>query len=119
VFGAGFIGHGLPVYDIRKYTDGYPSVGCNYCISTPALGQALVEVIGNKGGSLLLGHGIAVVDSSIRGLVTRAYMMRLNAIVQQMAVSLGGTVNYLEEPQPETVTNTADWEYWNRMISTR
>src|SRR5262249_59215119 len=24
LFGAGFIGNGLPVYDIRKYTDGYP-----------------------------------------------------------------------------------------------
>src|SRR5262249_4909328 len=92
LFGAGFIGNGLPVYDIRKYTDGNPSVGCAYCISTPLLGQALVDVMRDKGASLLLGHGIAVVDSSIPGLVKRAYNMRLNAIILQMALSLGGTV---------------------------
>ena len=87
LLGANFIGNGLPIYDIRKYTGGYPSpVGCAHCISTAELGQALVEVIGNKGASLLLGHGIAVVESSIPGLVTRAYNMRVNAMIQQMAL---------------------------------
>ena len=120
LFGAGFIGNGLPVYDIREYTDGYPSVGCAYCISTPTLGQALARIIGDKGAALLLGHGVAVVDSSIPALVRRAYNMRLNAMIQQMALSLGGTVNYIEGPQVTTnVANTVDWEYWKQMISTK
>lgn len=119
LFGANFIGDGLPIYDIRKYTGGYPSpVGCAHCISTPALGQALVEVIGDKGASLLLGHGIAVVEASIPALVNRAHDMRMNAVIQQMAVSLGGTVNYLEGSQPSSNTpNPAAWEYWTQLIS--
>ena len=89
---ANFIGAGLPVYDIRKYTGGYPSpVGCAHCISTPELGRALAEVIGNRGASLLFGHGIAVVEASLPALVSRAHDMRMNAVIQQMALSLGGT----------------------------
>jgi HCOMODA/2-hydroxy-3-carboxy-muconic semialdehyde decarboxylase len=118
LLGASFIGKGLPIYDIRKYTEGYPSpVGCAHCISTAELGKALVEVIGNEGASLLLGHGIAVVDSSIPALVSRAYNMRLNAMIQRMALSLGPTVNYLDPPQGATrIANTADWDYWKWMI---
>ena len=94
---ANFIGAGLPVYDIRTFTGGYASpVGCGHCISTPELGRALAKMLGNSGASLLFGHGIAVVEASIPGLVSRALDMRANAVIQQMALSLGGKVNYLE-----------------------
>ena len=118
-FAANFIGAGLPVYDIRKYTGGYASpVGCAHCISTPELGRALAEVLGSKGASLLFGHGIAVVGPSLPALVSRAYDMRMNAVIQQMARSLGGTVNHLGEPQGSaTVSNPAAWEYWKRRVS--
>ena len=57
-----FIGDGLPIYDITQFTGGAPSpVGCSWCISTPQLGRALAMVMGNKDGSLLLDHGIALV----------------------------------------------------------
>jgi len=121
LFGANFIGAGLPVYDIRTYTGGYPSpVGCAHCISTPELGRALAGVLGNKGASLLFGHGIAVVEASIPALVSRAHDMRTNAVVQQMALSLGGAVSYLEASQPPANTpNPAAWEYWKHMVSGR
>ena len=121
LLGANFIGAGLPVYDIRKYTGGYPSpVGCAHCISTPALGQALAEVIGNRGASLLFGHGIAVVEASIPALVSRTHDMRMNAVIQQMALSLGGRVNYLDGSQPSSTTpDPAAWEYWKRVVSNR
>ena len=114
-----FIGAGLPIYDIRKYTGGYASpVGCAHCISTPELGRALADVLGKRGASLLFGHGIAVVASSVPELVNRAYDMRMNAVIQQMAMSLGGTVNYLEErAAPTGVGNGSGWEYWTRTAS--
>jgi HCOMODA/2-hydroxy-3-carboxy-muconic semialdehyde decarboxylase len=119
LLGGSFIGAGLPIYDIRKYTGGYASpVGCAHCISTPELGRALAEVLGNRGGSLLFGHGIAVVAGSVPELVNRAYAMRLNAVIQQMALSLGGTVNYLEDAGASVATpDPAAWEYWRRRVS--
>ena len=121
LLGANFIGAGLPIYDIRTYTGGYPSpVGCAHCISTPALGQALADVIGNKGASLLLGHGIAVVDASLPALVSRAHDMRVNAVIQQMALSLGGTVNYLDGSEPSATTpDPAAWEFWTHLVSNK
>jgi HCOMODA/2-hydroxy-3-carboxy-muconic semialdehyde decarboxylase len=118
---ANFIGDGLPVYDIRTYTGGYPSpVGCAHCISTAGLGQALAKVIGNEGASLLLGHGTAVVEASIPALVSRAHDMRTNAVIQQMALSLGGRVNYLEGSQSSAgAPNPAAWEYWTHLVSNK
>ena len=116
---ANFIGAGLPNYDIRKYTGGYASpVGCAHCISTPELGRALGQELGSRGAALLLGHGIAVVAASLPELVNRAYDMRMNAVIQQMALSLGGTVNYLGEPASATGgADAAVWEYWKTMAS--
>lgn len=115
---ANFIGAGLPVYDIRTFTGGYASpVGCGHCVSTPELGQALAKMLGNSGASLLFGHGIAVVEASIPGLVSRVLDMRANAVILQMALSLGGTVNYLEGAPPSTSSaNPAAWEYWTRRV---
>ena len=42
-----FIGEGLPIYDLTKFTGGAPSpVSCAHCISTPQLGRALAQVMG-------------------------------------------------------------------------
>jgi len=74
-------------------------------------------VLGNRAASLLLGHGIAIVDASLPGLVTRAYDMRMNGVIQQMALSLGGKVTYLEGTQaPATTPNPAAWEYWTHLV---
>jgi HCOMODA/2-hydroxy-3-carboxy-muconic semialdehyde decarboxylase len=117
LLGGSFIGAGLPIYDIRKYTGGYPSpVGCAHCISTPELGRALADVLGDRGAALLFGHGIAVVAGSLPELVNRAYDMRMNAVIQQMAMSLGGTVNYLGASNAPTArVDRASWEYWKRL----
>jgi HCOMODA/2-hydroxy-3-carboxy-muconic semialdehyde decarboxylase len=118
LLGGNFIGAGLPIYDIREYTGGYASpVGCAHCISTPELGRALAMVIGSRGASLLFGHGTAVVEASLPALVNRAYDMRMNAVIQQMALSLGGTVNYLEGSGSPAAPDPAVWEYWKRRVS--
>ena len=119
-----FIGDGLPIFDITKFTGGAPSpISCPVCISTPELGRALVGVMGNESVALLLDHGIAVADSSVRGLVSRAYNLRMNARIQQIAISLGGRVNYFEKPKGTTATGSGraagaypEWDYWKQVV---
>jgi len=114
-----FIGDGLPIYDLTKFTGGAPSpVSCAHCISTPQLGRALAEVMGQKDGSLLLDHGIALGAPSLRALVSRAYNFRLNAKIQALAIGLGGTVNAFEKTVD--VKNASgsypEWDYWKQRV---
>jgi hypothetical protein len=63
------------------------------------------------------------------GLVSRAYNLRMNALIQQQAISLGGQITYLDGqaatvPAPPVVpTGTGggrgadrSWEYWLRVL---
>jgi hypothetical protein len=78
--------------------------------------------MGKKDGALLLDHGIALADSSLRGLVSRAYNLRLNARIERLAIALGGTVNYFEAPV--TAANGPsrgagaypEWDYWKQVV---
>jgi HCOMODA/2-hydroxy-3-carboxy-muconic semialdehyde decarboxylase len=98
--GGTFIGDGLPEFVIGKFLNPQePRVGCAPpCITTPALGQAVATVMGRKPGVLLTGHGIALTDASFYDLVSRVHLLRVNAQIQQMAILLGGQINYLEFP---------------------
>jgi ribulose-5-phosphate 4-epimerase/fuculose-1-phosphate aldolase len=113
-----FIGDGLPLYDLTKFTGGAPSpVSCAHCISTPQLGRALAEVMGKKDGSLLLDHGIALGAPSLRALVSRAYNFRMNAKVQVLAMGLGGTVNAFEKNVDSSgVSGVQEWDYWKQRV---
>jgi hypothetical protein len=114
-----FIGDGLPIYDLTTFTGGAPSpVSCAHCISTPQLGRALAGVMGNKDGSLLLDHGIALGAPSVRALVSRAYNLRLNARIQALAIGLGGTVSAFETGAPPTAAagSYPEWDYWKQTV---
>ena len=114
-----FIGDGLPIYDLTKFTGGAPSpVSCAHCISTPQLGRALAEVMGGKDASLLLDHGIALGAPSVRALVSRAYNFRMNAKIQALAIGLGGTLNALEgaAASKEASDNYPEWDYWKQSV---
>jgi HCOMODA/2-hydroxy-3-carboxy-muconic semialdehyde decarboxylase len=119
--GGAFIGDGLPLWVVGKYDP------TQTLVATPALGRSLAEVMGRKPGALLTGHGIAFTDSSLYGLVQRVYDLRLNAIIQQQAILLGGDITYLEGqdssmPPPPVVPDGSGsgagaarfWEYWSR-----
>ncbi len=116
--GALFIGDGLPIYDITKFTGGAPSpVSCVACISTPQLGKALAMVMGTKDGSLLLDHGIALGAPSARALVSRAHALKMNARIQQIAISLGGTVNAFDGTgKTATPAIYPEWDYWKHVV---
>jgi HCOMODA/2-hydroxy-3-carboxy-muconic semialdehyde decarboxylase len=126
--GGTFIGDGLPMFDIRKF-DPRESI-----ITSPALGRAVAEVMGDKPAALLTGHGIALTDRSLYGLISRAYTLRMNARIQQQAIALRGSIAYLDgqpvvpaaQPAPPVVP-TGDgggatgsdraWELWKRMVN--
>jgi HCOMODA/2-hydroxy-3-carboxy-muconic semialdehyde decarboxylase len=114
-----FIGDGLPMYDITKFTGGARSpVSCAWCISTPQLGRALAGVMGKSDAALLLDHGIALGANSLRALVSRAYNLRMNARIQALAISLGGTVgSFAASSGSSGVSETyPEWEYWRQAV---
>ena len=113
-----FIGDGLPVFDIVKFEP----QATNTLISSPALGHALVGVMGNKDGSLLLDHGIALADYSLRALVSRAFNLRRDAQIQQIAISLHGGVGFFEAPKDTAASGAVrgaaaypEWDYWKQV----
>jgi ribulose-5-phosphate 4-epimerase/fuculose-1-phosphate aldolase len=131
-----FIADGLPLFDIRKFNGGTQQ----RIVTNPALGHALATVLGNRPAVLMQGHGVLVVDSSLPGVVSRAYGLRMNARIQQQAVALGGSVTYLDTPrasssQAPTARPTAApavrssggggaggdraWDYWKHLVSDR
>ena len=80
----------VPVFDTRDaagWTD--------LLISNMALGKALAEKLGNNSVVLLRGHGNAVVGSTVREAVYRAYYTEANAKLLLQAKLLGGPINYL------------------------
>ncbi len=119
VNGGTFIGDTLPLHDIRKFDPR------ETLIRTPELGRSVAMVLGNKPAVLLKGHGIALTDSSLQGLVVRAYNLRMNARIQQEAIALGGKVTYLEPPAPAAPNAAGEagynrgWEYWKQIVSTK
>jgi len=113
-----FIGDGLPLYDLTKFTGGAPSpVSCAHCISTPQLGRALAAMMTAKDAVLLLDHGIALGAPSLRALVSRAYNFRLNAKIQAQAIALGGTVSSFEKIVNGTDSGPyPEWDFWKQRV---
>jgi ribulose-5-phosphate 4-epimerase/fuculose-1-phosphate aldolase len=129
VNGGVFIGSGLPLHDIRRF-DPRETI-----IRTPALGRTVAMALGDRPGVLLRGHGVALTDTSLRRLVVRAYNLRMNALMAQQAIALGGDVSYLLDPPapaspaagpapssptgfgPDAAYNRG-WEYWRQIVST-
>ncbi|MES2604545.1 MAG: class II aldolase/adducin family protein [Pseudomonadota bacterium] len=123
--GGSFIGDGLPIFNIREYHD------TATIIESPAIGQAMAEVMGDSPGVLLTGHGVVLTDSSLYGLVNRIYGLRMNAMVQLQAMALGGEISYLEGEEATAGTSVPvvptgngggrdgaarAWEYWLRTV---
>lgn len=120
---ARFIGTGFPLYDLTQFTGGAPSpVSCTHCISTPELARAMVNVMGKAPVVLLLEHGIAMADSSLRGLVVNAYHLRMNARIQQLAMGLRGEVGYFDTSPADwdlstnQSVNFPEWDYWKQQL---
>jgi len=128
---ANFMTQGLPIFDIRKYTEGGPApVGCAHCISTPDLAHAMALELAEKPAILLYGHGIVVTGKSIADMVSTTNVLRKNAKIQQMVITLNNNNNNnnnnpdseeitsLSLPQPSTdLSEKLDWEFWNKTLT--
>ncbi len=110
----GFIGTGLPVFDIRK------SFGMtNMLINDAAKGKALAQSLGDKPAAFMRGHGGVAVGMSIKHSVGRSVYLKVNA---EMHLQAGG--KKIETLSPEEAHlaeegNTdfpKDWDMWSRKV---
>jgi len=111
---ASFIGTGVPVFDIQK-TFGMTDM----LISDSAKGRALAQALGDKTCVLMRGHGVAVVGPSIQHAVGRSVYLEINARVQLQAMTLGGTITYLDPQEAQKMMDAGEnkgyerpWELW-------
>jgi ribulose-5-phosphate 4-epimerase/fuculose-1-phosphate aldolase len=113
---AGFIGDGLPIYDIRE-----ASGMTDMLVRDATRGHAMARALGNKPAVLMRGHGVAVVGPAIPFAVGRSIYLDLNARIQLQALGLGGPVTYLDPAESQAVLKSGEntsyqrpWEFWKR-----
>jgi ribulose-5-phosphate 4-epimerase/fuculose-1-phosphate aldolase len=110
----GFIGAGLPIFDIRK------SFGMtNMLITDAARGKALAESLGNHSAALMRGHGGITVGSSLSHSVGRSVYLKIDAELQLQV--LGRKIESLapEEARLAEAGNQdfpKDWDLWKRKV---
>jgi HCOMODA/2-hydroxy-3-carboxy-muconic semialdehyde decarboxylase len=110
-----FIGEGVPIFDIRSMT----SEATDLLIRNAPLGRALAQALGSRGAVLMRGHGAVVVGSSLQDAVGRSVYLQINATLQRQAITLGGSVQYLDPDEArklEAIPNRYQraWEMWKR-----
>lgn len=71
------------------FGDGVPLYTEAQLIKTPALGQRLLEVIGNKRSALLRGHGIVVVGRDLEEVLFAALVLEDDSRKAMQAATLG------------------------------
>jgi len=110
----GFIGTGLPVFDIRK------SFGMtNMLINDAAKGKALAQTLGDKPGAFMRGHGGITVGNSIMHSVGRSVYLKINS---EMHLQAGGrkiqTLSPEEAHEAEAGNQEfpKDWDLWKRAV---
>jgi HCOMODA/2-hydroxy-3-carboxy-muconic semialdehyde decarboxylase len=112
---AGFLGGGVPVFEIRDVGD--PAT--NMLISNPVLGHALAMTLGQHAVALMRGHGSVAAAQSVRHVVFRAVYTEVNARMEGDALRLG-EVTFLNEAEAAAAMKTNDalvdrpWDLWKR-----
>src|ERR1700686_437403 len=110
----GFIGTGLPTFDIRK------SFGMtNMLINDAAKGKPLAQTLGDKPGALMRGHGGITVGNSIMHSVGRSVYLKINAEMHLQAGSRKIETLSPEEAHQAEVGNQEfpkDWDLWARKV---
>jgi ribulose-5-phosphate 4-epimerase/fuculose-1-phosphate aldolase len=82
---SGFLGTGVPVFDIREAAGG-PT---NMLVRDPKLGRALATTLGDKTMVLMRGHGATLVGHSIKNAVFRSIYAADNAELQMASMRMG------------------------------
>jgi ribulose-5-phosphate 4-epimerase/fuculose-1-phosphate aldolase len=113
----GFIGTGLPTFDIRK------SFGMtNMLINDAAKGKALAQTLGDKAGAFMRGHGGIAVGNNIMHSVGRSVYLKINA---EMHIMAGGRKIETLAPEEAHLGEAGnqefpkDWDLWKRAVMTK
>jgi ribulose-5-phosphate 4-epimerase/fuculose-1-phosphate aldolase len=110
----GFIGTGLPTFDIRK------NFGMtNMLINDAAKGKALAQTLGDRPAALMRGHGGITVGNSIMHSVGRSVYLKINAEMHLQAGSRKIETLSPEEAHQAEVGNQEfpkDWDLWARKV---
>jgi ribulose-5-phosphate 4-epimerase/fuculose-1-phosphate aldolase len=111
---AGFIGTGVPVFDIRK-----SSGMTNMLVNDAKRGKALAQKLGNASGSLMRGHGGVTVGSSLSQAVGRSVYLKINAELQSRV--LGRKIASLASEEARLADSgnqdfPKDWDLWKRKV---
>lgn len=113
---AGFVGDGIPVFDIRKFAG-----ATDMLISNLKLGSDLAQTLGDKPAVLLRGHGAASVGESLPYAVCRAIYLTINA--QMQIQLLGKNAEYLSPEEAKLAGSQngypKDWELWKKKAMDR
>ena len=110
----GFIGTGLPVFDIRK-SFGMTSM----LISDAAKGKALAQTLADKPAAFMRGHGGITVGTNIRHAVGRSVYLKVNAEMYLQAGNRHIETLSPEEARLAEIGNTdfpKDWDMWSRKV---
>lgn len=111
---AGFIGTGVPVFDIRK-----SSGMTNMLVNDAGRGKALARVLGSASACLMRGHGGLTVGSSLSQAVGRSVYLKIDAELQSRL--LGRKIASLA-PEEASLADSGnqdfpkDWDLWKRKV---
>ena len=110
---APFVVEGVPVFDTRAV----PGPKQRLVASTEA-GRLLAQMLGNHPAVLILGHGAAIVGTSLQIAVGRSIYLETSAKIQAQAIALGGQITYFD-PEAAHRASSGDygqhaWDFWTR-----
>jgi ribulose-5-phosphate 4-epimerase/fuculose-1-phosphate aldolase len=122
---AGFLGTKVPVWDFDTvYTE---SDQQDMLVRNAKLGSSLAKSLGGHTEpehvvALMRGHGMVVVADKIEMAVLRCIYTAQNALVQQKAGDLGGSVKLYTKKEADDTANTTSmgavkpWPLWKREV---
>ena len=113
----GFIGTGLPTFDIRK------SFGMtNMLINDAAKGKALAQALSDRPAAMMRGHGGITVGNSIMHSVGRSVYLKINAEMHLQAGNRNIATLAPEEAHLAEAGNQEfpkDWDLWKRAVMSK
>ena len=115
---AGFLGRGVPVYDIRKESGQMTDI----LVREASHGADLARVLADKSMALMRGHGNVVVGRDIKVATYRALYTEMNARLQMQAMMAGGPIEFLSPEEALLTEATIEgqihrpWELWKAKV---
>jgi ribulose-5-phosphate 4-epimerase/fuculose-1-phosphate aldolase len=90
-----------PIFDTSDVAE-----ATSVLVDKPAIGKALVGILGQNNVVLMRGHGNTVVGRNVRETVSRGIYTELNARLLLQALALGGPITYVKETEAKAMRRT-------------